>query len=84
MSTVFDWLAASLFLATTAMYLVRLRHERPSAAPYVLIVLSCIVGRWLGDTSAAAVGIGLLIAGAFLLLHLASLPYPEDGEDRAR
>jgi hypothetical protein len=82
--TIFDWFAGSLFVATAAMYLVRLRHERPAIAPYVLIGLACIVGRWLGEEGGYAIAISLLVAGSFLLLHLASLPYPEEGEERGR
>jgi hypothetical protein len=84
MATVFDWLAASLFVATAAMYFVRLRHERPPLAPYAVIFLACFAGNWLGDVAHPAVAVGILIAGAFLLLHIASLPYPEEGEDGAR
>lgn len=82
MLTIFDWFAGALFVATGAMYLVRRRHERPVVAPYVLIGLASIVGRWLGEEGAYAIAVGLLVAGSFLLLHLASLPYPEESEDR--
>lgn len=82
--TVFDWLAGSLFVATIAMFFVRARHERPSPTPYLLICLACIVGRWLGEAHVSAVAVGLFTAGSFLLLHLASLPYSEESEDRSR
>lgn len=83
MGNIFDILSLSLFVATIAMYVVRFRHEDPPFAPYILIALACAAGNWLGEDGSAALAVGLLIAGAFLLLHIASLPYPEEGEDRA-
>ncbi|MGE0408226.1 MAG: XrtV sorting system accessory protein [Amphiplicatus sp.] len=80
MASFFDWLGASLLVAAAAMYLLRLRHERPALAPYLLVALASLVGRLLGEGH-PPVAIGLLIAGAFLLLHIASLPYPDEGED---
>jgi hypothetical protein len=78
METMYDLLAVALFMATAGMFFLRFRHEDPPLGPYVLISLSCAVGNWLGNAGYAAFAIGLLIAGAFLLLHIASLPYPEE------
>jgi hypothetical protein len=66
------------------MYVLRLRHERPPLAPFLVIFLACAAGVWLGAEGHPAIGVGILIAGAFLLLHIASLPYPEEGEDGRR
>ncbi|MEQ1929090.1 MAG: XrtV sorting system accessory protein [Parvularculaceae bacterium] len=78
METMFDLLAVALFMATAGMFFLRFRHEDPPLGPYVLISLSSAVGNWLGNAGHAAFAVGLLIAGAFLLLHIASLPYPEE------
>lgn len=77
METMYDLLAVALFMATAGMFFLRFRHEDPPLAPYVLISLASAVGNWLGNAGHPAFAIGLLIAGAFLLLHIASLPYPE-------
>lgn len=79
METMYDLLAVALFMATAGMFFLRFRHEDPPLAPYVLISLASAAGNWLGNSGHAAFAIGVLIAGAFLLLHLASLPYPESG-----
>lgn len=81
MVSIFDILSISLFVATVAMFLVRFRHEDPPFTPYILIALACASGNWVGEEGSPALAVGLLIAGAFLLLHLASLPYPEESGD---
>lgn len=80
MASMFDLVSIALFVATAAMFIVRVRREDPPVAPYVLIALSSGAGMWLGEAGAALFAVCILIAGAFLLLHLASLPYREDGE----
>lgn len=80
MDSMFDLLSVALFMATAGMFFLRFRHEDPPLGPYVLIALACAVGNWLGNDGQPAIAVGVLIAGAFLLLHLASLPYPEEGE----
>jgi hypothetical protein len=84
METMFDLLSVALFIATAGMFFLRFRHEDPPLAPYILISLACAVGNWLGNDGAYAVAIAVLIAGAFLLLHLASLPYPEESDSAPR
>lgn len=78
MDTMFDLLAVALFIACAGMFFLRFRHEDPPLTPYVLISLACAIGNWLGNEGHAAFAVGIMIAGAFLLLHLASLPYPEE------
>lgn len=78
METMFDLLAVALFMATAGMFFLRFRHEDPPLGPYVLISLACAVGNWLGNAGHAGAAVAMLIAGAFLLLHLASLPYPDE------
>lgn len=80
LESLFDFLAVSLFIATAGMFFLRFRHEDPPLAPYLVISLSCAFGNWVGEEISPALGIALLIAGAFLLMHLASLPYPEEGD----
>jgi hypothetical protein len=60
------------------MFFLRLRNEDPALAPYVAISLACAAGNWLGNSGSSLMAIALLIAGAFLLLHLASQPYPDE------
>lgn len=79
MVSMFDLLAASLFAATVGMYCLRRRHESPLLLPYLLILLASAAGDWLGDHGPPALAVGMLIAGAFLLLHIVSLPYSEKG-----
>ncbi|HRX40181.1 MAG: hypothetical protein R3C54_05240 [Parvularculaceae bacterium] len=84
MESMFDLLAAALFTATVGMFFLRLRHEDPPLSPYILILLASVASNWLGEHHWPAFAIGMLIAGAFLLLHIASLPYPEESDDAAR
>ncbi|MBI1365507.1 MAG: hypothetical protein GC153_06070 [Alphaproteobacteria bacterium] len=77
----FDWLATSLFAAAAAMFMFRMRFERPAVAPYALVGFAAVIGWWAGEDGLYALGVGLIITGAFLLLHLASLPYSEESED---
>lgn len=81
METIFDLLSVMLFVAAAGLYFVRQRHETPPLAPYLLIALVCIVGNWLGNNGGGAPAVGLLIAAAFLTLHLASEPFREDSEE---
>ncbi len=81
MDTIFDLLSVMLFMATAGLFLVRFRHEDPPLAPYLLVSLVCVVGNWLGNHGGGWAAVGLLIAAAFLTLHLASEPYREDAED---
>lgn len=80
MASMFDLVSVALFVATAAMFILRARREDPPVAPYVVIALSSGAGMWLGDSGSALFAVCILIAGAFLLLHLASLPYREDRE----
>ncbi len=82
MTTIFDLLSVLLFIATAGLFLVRFRHEDPPLAPYLVIALICVVGAWLGNNGGGAPAVGLLIAAAFLTLHLASEPYREDPEEQ--
>ena len=66
--------------ASAALYFIRFRHEDPPLAPYGLIALVSAAGNWLGENGGSWAAVALLISGAFFLLHLASLPYPEDAE----
>ena len=78
LETLFDLLAMVLFLATTGLFFMRFRHENTPLSPYALITLVCAVGNWLGNHGGGPAAVALLIAGSFLLLHLASLPYEDD------
>lgn len=81
MASTFDLLSLMLFIATAGLYLVRCRHETPSRVPYLVVTLVCVVGGWLGNNGGGVAAVALLIAGAFLTLHLASQPYSEDPEE---
>ncbi len=81
METIFDLLAALLFVATAGLFALRFRHEDPPITPYLLIALTCAVGNWLGNMGGGLAAIALLIAGSFLTLHLASEPYREKTDD---
>ena len=82
METIFDLMSVLLFIATAGLYLVRFRHESPPLAPYLIVALVCAVGNWLGNHGGGWAAVGMLIAGAFLTLHVASQPYREEAEDR--
>jgi hypothetical protein len=81
METIFDLMSVLLFIATAGLYLVRFRHEQPTLAPYLTVALVCAVGNWLGNNGGGWAAVGMLIAAAFLTLHVASQPYREDAED---
>lgn len=84
MSTLFDLLSVSLFIATAAMFFLRFRHEDPPLAPYLVISLVCAVGNWLGNNGAGIWAVALLIAASFLLMHIASQPYPDEHRDKGQ
>ena len=77
METIFDLLAALLFVSTAGLFALRFRHEDPPILPYLLIASTCAVGNWLGNAGGGPAAVGLLIAGSFLTLHLASQPFRE-------
>nr|WP_133162207.1 XrtV sorting system accessory protein [Marinicaulis flavus] len=81
MTSMFDLLSATLFIATAGLFLLRIRHERPPLAPYLVVALVCLVGAWLGNHGGGVAAVALLIAASFLTLHLASQPYSEDSEE---
>ena len=81
MTTIFDLLSVTLFIATAGLFFVRSRHESPPLTPYLLIALVCVVGAWLGNHGGGVAAVALLIAASFLTLHLASQPYAEDPEE---
>ncbi len=81
MESTFDLLSVTLFVATAGLFMVRHRHENPPLAPYLVIALVCVIGAWLGNNGGGAAAIALLVAAAFLTLHLASQPYREDQEE---
>ncbi len=87
METIFDLLSVTLFIAAAALFFMRLRHEHPPIAPYILVALVAAVGKWLGNDAGGHIsGLGavaFLMAGAFLTLHLASEPYRDDREENA-
>jgi hypothetical protein len=84
METMYDLLSVALFIATAAMFFLRFRREDPPLAPYVVISLAAAAGNWLGNEGHTAFAIAILISGSFLLLHLASLPYADEGEEPMR
>lgn len=81
MDTIFDLLAVMLFVSTAALFCVRYRHEDPPTTPYLLVAIVCPVGNWLGNHGGGEAAVALLIAAAFLTLHLASEPFREDPEE---
>lgn len=81
MQSTFDLLSVMLFVAAAGLFMVRNRHENPPLAPYLVIALVCAIGNWLGTNGGGAAAIALMIAAAFLTLHLASQPYQDDGEE---
>jgi hypothetical protein len=80
METLYDLMAATLFVATAGMFFWRLRHETPAVAPYALISIVCAVSNWLGNHGGGIGAALLLIAGSFYLLHIAGEPFAEEGE----
>lgn len=82
METMFDFMSVLLFLAAGGLFLTRSRHENPPPAPYLVIALVSIVGNWLGNHGGGPAAATLMVASAFLALHLASEPFREDPEER--
>ena len=80
METIFDLLAALLFVATAGLFALRFRHEDPPIMPYLLIASTCAVGNWLGNNGGGLGAVALLSAGSFLTLHLASQPFREQSD----
>lgn len=83
MGSIFDVLGAFLFIATAGLFLLRRRHEAPPLAPYLVILLVAIVGGWLGNSGGGVAAVAFLIAGAFLMLHLASEPYRIESDENS-
>ncbi|MBL4620058.1 MAG: hypothetical protein JKX88_08175 [Marinicaulis sp.] len=81
MDSIFDILAVFLILATAGLFIMRARHETPPIIPYLLVVTVGAVGGWLGNHGGGVAAVALLIAGSFLALHLASLPFGEEPEE---
>lgn len=77
-------LGAALFVTTAAMYLLRARVEAPTLLPYLLIMLASFAGGWLSEFGAPALAVAMFVAGAFLLLHIASQPYAGPGQGERR
>ena len=77
----FNLFSAMLFAAAAGLFLLRIRHEKPPLAPYLILCHVSIAGAWLGNNGGGAAAVGLLIAGSFFALHLASLPYEDDAEE---
>lgn len=81
MSTPFDFLFVALFIAVVSVFLFRLQRENPPLAPYVMICVICAGGNWLGNNSAGAAAVGLLIAGSLWLTQIALRKF--EGGDRS-
>ena len=77
----FNLFPVMLFAAGAGLFLLRIRHEKPPLAPYLVLCHVSIVGAWLGNNGGGAAAVALLIAGSFFALHLASLPYEDDAEE---
>lgn len=84
MASMLNILAAALVAATAGMFILRRRHEAPRLSPYLLVALAGVVSAWLGELGAGPFAVGMMIAGSFLLLHIASLPYLEKGDNEPR
>lgn len=81
MATMFDFMSILLFIAAAGLFIVRSRHENPPLAPYLVIALVSIIGAWLGNNGGGPAAVTLMVASAFLALHLASEPFREDPEE---
>lgn len=81
MTSFFDFCGILLFLAGAGLYFHRLQHEKPPLLPYIVIALACAFGNWAGDEFSPMTGTVLLISAGFLIVHMASQPYPEKPEE---
>lgn len=70
-----DIVAAGVFLAAAALLAHRARHERPRLAAFAAAIGACGFGAWSAQEGAGVFGVIMIIAAAFLLLHLAGEPY---------
>lgn len=77
----FNLFSVLLFAAAAGLFLLRIRHERPPLAPYLVLCHVSIVGAWLGNNGGGWAAVALLISGSFLALHLAGMPYNDDPEE---
>lgn len=84
MASMFDLLSLALFVGAAGVILIRVRRERTQLGPFAVVVVVAAVGNRLGEAGGGPAAACLLLGGAFLLLHLASVPYPEDGERAGR
>ncbi len=82
MDSMFDFMSLLLFIATAGLFLVRVRHEDPPLAPYLLIAAVSVVGNVLGNNGGGAAAAMLMMASAFFVLHLASEPFREGREQQ--
>lgn len=78
---IFTWWAISLLVATAGLFIARMRHERPVFKSYAVVALVAATGGWFGNHGGGMAAVAFIIAGAFLLLHLASQPYGEKPGD---
>ncbi|WDI32960.1 hypothetical protein PUV54_07085 [Hyphococcus flavus] len=84
MESIYDLLSLALFIAAAGLFMLRFRHEDPPLAPYLVIALVSVVGNWLGNNGGGVAAVALMMAAAFLTLHLASQPYHDDPEESSR
>ncbi len=75
MTTLFDFYAIILLLASLSIFIIRYIQEEPPVMPYLVIACTCAVGNWLADAGAPVGGLALMIAASFLFLSC--LLYPK-------
>ncbi len=81
METLYDLMSVTLFVATAGIFFYRFKSENPPLAPYMLISLVCAVSNWLGNNGGGVGAVLLMVAGSFYLLHIASAPFADEGEE---